>query len=787
MSTTTTPARRLDSPRLVPLLPLIYVAWADGDLTSAEIERIREVAATQDFLDSFSTEQLDLWLDPANPPTPLELRQLLRRIQRAAANLGDAQRRSLADLGMALARHDHDASGGDWLDGRTHDALRRVENALGVAGAEAARELLPPAPPHEIPGPVEARAGFDVARMTVLLDGDHHERRNEIRKLLREPAFRYQYDDTKAEHRERVLGWLQELARRGYGRLAFPSIFGEARDLGEFISVFETLGYFDLSLVVKFGVQLGLFGGSIYFLGTERHHQRYLEDVAAARLLGCFAMTEHGHGSNVRDLETIARYDAATDELVIHSPSERAGKQYIGNAACHAQMATVFAQLEVDGERYGVHAVLVPIRDAQGNPLPGVRIEDTGHKMGLNGVDNGQLWFDQVRVPRDNLLDRFGRITDDGRYESPIVSESRRFFTMLAALVAGRVSVGSAGLSAARSALAIAVHYGAARRQFGSPGQVETAILDYPTHQRRLMPLLARTYALTFALHDLAGRYADHASATRDPGEDDEAGRQIEAEAAGLKALATWHATQTLQVARECCGGNGYLSINRLGPLKADSDIFTTFEGDNTVLMQLVAKGLLTSFRKQFNDNRVFAMLRFVAAQATTAITERNPVVTRRTDREHLRDPEFQHAALRYRESDQLAAIARKLQRLVQSGVDANDAFLQCQVALVDLARAHVERIVLERFDAAIERTNDPGGITWLRTLRDLYALDAIERDLGYFLEEGYLEANKARAIRAQIDELCAEVRTQAVHLVDAFAIPDEALAAPIALDGRGW
>ncbi len=112
-------------------------------------------------------------------------------------------------------------------------------------------------------------------------------------------------------------------------------------------------------------------------------------------------MTETGHGSNVQALGTTATYDAATEEFVVHTPTAAARKDYIGNAARHGRMAAVFAQLVVGGETHGVHCLLVPIRTTDGEPLPGVTLSDCGAKLGLNGVDNGRIVFDQVRVPRE--------------------------------------------------------------------------------------------------------------------------------------------------------------------------------------------------------------------------------------------------------------------------------------------------------------------------------------------------------------------------------------------------
>src|SRR5918992_5751597 len=245
--------------------------------------------------------------------------------------------------------------------------------------------------------------------------------------------------------------------------------------------------------------------------GNERHHESYLRDIVSVDLPGCFAMTETGHGSNVQALGTTATYDPEAGEFVVYTPDADARKDYIGNAARDGRIAAVFAQLIVGGENRGVHALLVPLRDDNGNVLPGIEIEDCGAKLGLDGVDNGRIRFDQVRVPREALLDRYAQVSAEGEYTSPIENPTRRFFTMLGTLVQGRVSVCGAGIGAAKVALTMAVRHAAERRQFGPPGGAEEAVLlDYRLHQRRLLPALATTYALHFAqdrlrreLHDV--------------------------------------------------------------------------------------------------------------------------------------------------------------------------------------------------------------------------------------------------------------------------------------------
>jgi acyl-CoA oxidase len=382
----------------------------------------------------------------------------------------------------------------------------------------------------------------------------------------------------------------------------------------------------DLSLMVKAGVQWGLFGGAIENLGTERHHEAYVQKIIDLDLLGCFAMTETGHGSDVQSLETTANYDPETDEFVIHSPTKTSRKDYIGGAAETARLAAVFAQLITagPGEKpigHGVHCFVVPIRDDKGNDLPGVTTSDCDYKGGLPGVDNGRIMFDHVRVPRDNLLNKYGDVADDGTYSSPIENPNRRFFTMLGTLIRGRVTVAGSAAAAAQVALDIATRYALQRRQFTSPDdEAEVLLMDYLVHQRRLLPLIAKSYALQFAQNELVAKLHE-IQTTEIP--DPEEQRELESRAAGLKAANTWHASRAIQEAREACGGAGYLAENRLIALRGDTDVFTTFEGDNHVLVQLVAKELLTAYADDIQGMSPVEWVRFAASTVGDRVAKR--------------------------------------------------------------------------------------------------------------------------------------------------------------------
>jgi acyl-CoA oxidase len=343
---------------------------------------------------------------------------------------------------------------------------------------------------------------------------------------------------------------------------------------------------------------------------------------------------------------------------------------------------------------------------------------------------------------------------------------------MLGTLVGGRISIAAAAVSAAKSGLTIAVRYAAVRRQFGPEGRPEVPILDYLSMQRRLLPALATTYAVHFAIRELTGTYAERGSRPE----------EVEAIAAGLKAWISRHTVETLQSCREACGGQGYLAANRLPSIKADTDVFTTFEGANAVLGLLVAKGLLTEYREQFGELRLWGVMRFVTGRAASAIADLNPIAPRKTDEDHLRDPAFHADALGYREQRLRDSLARRLRSRIESGEDSFDALNACQDHALALADAHVERRIHEAFRSAIESLEDEALLAVLRPLAALFSLSILERERGWYLEHGYFEAAKSKAIRDLTNRLCGEVRPHATGLVDAFGIPDRVLAAPIAL-----
>jgi acyl-CoA oxidase len=392
-------------------------------------------------------------------------------------------------------------------------------------------------------------------------------------------------------------------------------------------------------------------------------------------------------------------------------------------------------------------------------------------------------------VPRTNLLNRYGDVETDGTYSSPIASPGRRFFTMLGTLVQGRVSLALATNVAAQLALQIAVPYADERRQFAGAGTDETVLLDYPRHQRRLLTRVATTYATSFALNELLTDFHRVFTGEHDT---DEARQDLETFAAAMKAESTWFALETIQECREACGGAGFLAENRFPRLRADLDVYATFEGDNTVLLQLVGKRLLTDYAKRFKGAPPVAVAGILAKQLAGSVAGAagaTALAQRVADRgssagaiRALRDRGVQERLLTDRVDVAVAELAARLRPA--SGLPADEAAAllgRNQHVLIETARAWARLRQWQALDRAV-RGADPGAERrTLEQLRDVFALSSIERDLDWYLVRGRLDRQRARAVPTALDALLAALRPQAVALVTSFGYEQGHLRASIA------
>jgi acyl-CoA oxidase len=594
-------------------------------------------------------------------------------------------------------------------------------------------------------------------RLQAALDGNFSKDRDAARQFMSRPELAPVPDDLpKDQYRAVTLDRIKMMIDAGFSRMPYDIAQGGLGKIAESLNVSEMLAHADMSLAVKQGVQFGLFGTSIERLGTEKH-QHLIPDIIAGKLLGGFAMTEMACGSDVQGTRTEAVYDHTSGTFIINTPTPDARKTYIGNAALHGRLMVVFAQLKMapDVQSQGVHAFLVPIRDENGAALPGVTIGDNGHKIGLNGIDNGTLHFNHVTVPRDALLDRFGGVTEDGVYKSPVAKITARFFKMVGTLVTGRVFVSMAALSGAKNALTSIVNFSENRKVFGE------TLLDKQSAQTRLLPKLAEAYALHFATRDLLTAFTQ--------------GRpETETMAAAIKAYATDGSIETVDEARLLAGGAGYLSQERYGALRNDMDVFRTFEGDNTVLRLLVAKNQLGRLAGKFKDASLLGQfVKNLAMQRKDRLARWQADGARRED---FLDPESQNLIFEGRERAMMHHLSRKIMKLSKSG-GKEFAANACQDDMIAYADAYAERLMIERFTAAVEAQKDPQVKTVLKDVCDLFAVSCMRRNAAWYLENGHLSPETGRALRRLEHDLNAKIRPQAKILVQAFGIPEQLLS----------
>ncbi|KAL0964537.1 hypothetical protein UPYG_G00325300 [Umbra pygmaea] len=500
----------------------------------------------------------------------------------------------------------------------------------------------------------------------------------------------------------------------------------------------------DMGTGVKLGVVCGLFGGAVNNLGSPEQKETWYLPVTDLEFTGMFAMTERGHGSNVRGILTEAIYEPSTQEFIIHTTCDDAQKMYIGNAM-KGNYAAVFAQLIINRESQGPHCFIVPIRDSHGVLNSGVTVVDMKHKEGLHGVDNGILIFNNVRIPRENLLSKFGCV----------------------------LGLAVQAMAAMKLGLIIAVRYSHSRRQFGPKDQEEVKIIEHQTQYLRLMPHLSAALALTFTTR-FAGRMMDHALCK---GEVLQNNSSLQALVAGLKAYSTWENMACLQECRECTGGMGFMMENRISALKCDSDAFVTFEGDNVVMLQVVVKELMTQYSKQLGKSVFGGFIKTWTSSVSDSF--RTSFLGLNVDT--VGDLRFLLKALSYRERVLLRSLAARLYAKVEKNKqEFFDAWNCCLHHVTCLALAHIHRVTLEQFALAIQECPVEDH-TLLSKFCLLHGTSLVYQERAWYLEHNYLTPTTSRQIRTQLLELCSSVKDVALKVVSDFNVPPCCIQAPIA------
>lgn len=600
------------------------------------------------------------------------------------------------------------------------------------------------------------RSTFSVEELTHILDGgkDVTKMRHHVENLFKndkQVQVPYMGNMTREERfvnavKRSVYFYKHFLNRNGWDYKSSGYSFADRGGIAEYV----------------FGLHFGAFIPCIHSFGSKEQVKKWAPIAEDLGIIGAYAQTELAHGSNLRELQTTVTYDMETQEFVVNSPSITAAKWWPGDMGLLANHVLLMSNLFVNGKNLGMHPFIVQIRDLSTHkPLPGVQVGDIGDKMAFETIDNGYLLFDNIRIPRENLLCKNAELKADGTYvkhtsdRMMYASMSRLRVILIKGIIIARFS----------KACTIATRYSAVRRQgkINSSGG-EVAVLDYMAQQHKIIPQLAAVYALNFANRDLNTFYEQTVTEL-------EVGNltnlpEMHVLSASMKACASEQAVLGCETLRRACGGHGYANSSGLPRLYSSVLPSCTYEGENTVMYLQVARFLLKC-ATQIGTNTLKGSVAYLDQDDDIALKRGN-----------CKDLDSLVRAFQRRSRESLRRVALKFQDLMAKGtMSMSEAGNFLSIELIATAKAYVMQYIVGSFAHYCVNGDCSNSLRpVLMSLCLVYALHHINDNQGEFIKLGALKQCCCDHLIDAEKDILTELRPNAIALVDAFDYQDEAL-----------
>lgn len=661
---------------------------------------------------------------------------------------------------------------------------------------------------------------FDIERMTYMLDDGMYrtKRRRELESIIeRDPTG--VFDNTMNHYLHRTERYVRSLAKQvRLLEICRQLHIGDYQYNGH---ILQDPDYFTLLQAISDDLPTSLhwvmFVPNLISLFTEQQLQYWLPLIRDWKVIGCYAQTELGHGSNVRGLETTATFvpgnidDTKHDNdgyFVIHSPTVTSTKFWPGTLGRTANHAIVIARLiDGNGKDCGIHNFIVPLRSMIDHKLlPGVTTGDIGPKIGYNTMDNGFATFTHVKIPRHYMAMKFAYVDPQGQYHkiqtANAEAASKIVYITMMQVRAYIVNEASKHLALACT---IVLRYSIVRKQGynidNSSNLVENKILDYKQQQYRLIPLLASSYCFYFTgklllqqLQHLEKSFMDqHKSAITKYDVTD-----IHATSSALKSYTTMITADGIEECRKACGGHGFLACSGLSELYTTYLQNPTVEGDNHMLPQQVIKVLLklvshivvgndTTPYQNCNSYHLIPSLQYLIQYEMDPVNTKKATCPAQSQEDMLDVTNVLLPAFRHRAARILFHIAKQLQYYTtKKNCTQAVAWNYCLIDMFRCSKAYSQFLILMNSIHGIEEEFNKGttiGINEKNVLYDLiqlFGMICIEQNLGEFLEDGYLLTNQVSYIRDNILYLLDKIRPNCIGLIDARDFSDFKLKSTI-------